>query len=96
VPLSREAGLAGGTITYATVAISPSFAEMVAVFSVRWAKFRTSFQMPAVKTASRAPRGIAEYVALTRKENRSASALEVTPVASDPVSTASTEFDHGG
>jgi GH25 family lysozyme M1 (1,4-beta-N-acetylmuramidase) len=95
VPLSREAGLAGNAITYATVVASPTFTEMIAMFSARWANFRSSFQMPAVKTLLRLPRGIAEYVAWTLKEKPSASAVEAAPAASDPVSTASTEFDRG-
>ncbi|RWL16182.1 MAG: muramidase [Mesorhizobium sp.] len=95
VPLSREAGLAGNAITYATVVAPSTFTEITAMFSARWAKFRSSFQMPAVKTLLRLPRGIAEYVAWTRNEKHSASAVEATPAAGDPVSTASTEFDHG-
>ncbi|RUU31209.1 glycosyl hydrolase 25 family protein [Mesorhizobium sp. M6A.T.Ce.TU.016.01.1.1] len=95
VPLSREAGLAGNAITYATVAAPPTFAEITAAFSARWTKFRSSFQLPFVKAAPRLPRGVAEYVAWTRKEKRSASASEAAPAASDPVSTASTEFDRG-
>lgn len=92
LPLSRAAGLAGNvTLTYATVAPPPSFTEMVAVFSAGWSKFRGSLQMPAVGTALRLPRRIADYLGWLRKEKPSASAVEAAPT--DPVSTASTELD---
>ncbi|TIX43791.1 MAG: muramidase, partial [Mesorhizobium sp.] len=81
VPLSREAGLAGGTITYASVATPPSFEEMVAVFRARLARFSSGLQMPAAKTTPSLPRGIAEYVAWTRNEKRAASVSAIAPTA---------------
>lgn len=93
VPLSREAGLAGGTITYASVTPA-SFEEMVAVFRARLARFSSGFQMPAAKAAPGLPRGIAEYVAWTRNEKRAASVPGFVSTA-DAVSSVSTEFDHG-
>ncbi|TGQ34312.1 glycosyl hydrolase 25 family protein [Mesorhizobium sp. M00.F.Ca.ET.216.01.1.1] len=90
VPVSREAGLAGNvTITYASVATPPTFGEMVAVLSARWARFRDGFRMPVVKTVPR-PRGIVEYVAWKRSEERSTSFPDA---GADPLSTASTELD---
>ncbi|RWK31075.1 GH25 family lysozyme [Mesorhizobium sp.] len=92
LPLSRAAGLAGNvTLTYATVAPPPSVTEMVAMFRAGWAKFRGSLQMPAVGTALRLPRRIADYLGWLPKEKPSASAVEAVPT--DAVSTASTELD---
>ncbi|MER9232272.1 muramidase [Mesorhizobium sp. M0622] len=93
VPLSREAGLAGGAITYASVTPA-SFEEMVAVFRARLARFSSGFQMPAAKAALSLPRGIAEYVAWTRNEERLASVSGIAPTA-DAVSSVSTGFDRG-
>jgi hypothetical protein len=94
VPISREAGLAGNvSITYASVATPPTFDEMVAVFSARWGKFRSGFQMPVVNTVPQ-PRGIADYVASVRTEKRSTSPSDAAPAAAtDPISTASTRMD---
>ncbi len=91
VPVSRAAGLAGNvTITYASVATPPTLDELVAVLSVGWARFRDGFSMAVVKTATRPPRGIAEYVAWVRNNQRSTSTVDA-----DPINTASTAFDRG-
>lgn len=94
VPLSREAGLAGTAMTYATVAAPPSLEQLVAVFRARLASFSSGFQMPAAKTAPSLPRGIAEYVAWMRNEKRAASDPGIVSAAG-AVSTVSTEFYRG-
>jgi GH25 family lysozyme M1 (1,4-beta-N-acetylmuramidase) len=95
VPVSREAGLKGNvTIIYATVATPPTFEEMTALLGARWARFRDGFHMPVIKALQRPQRGIADYVAWLRSEKRPVSLGAVTDSA-DPLSTASTEFDHG-
>jgi hypothetical protein len=64
--------------------------ELVAVLSVGWVRFRDGFSMAVVKTATRPPRGIAEYVAWVRNNQRSTSTVDA-----DPINTASTAFDRG-
>ncbi|WP_246676793.1 glycoside hydrolase family 25 protein [Mesorhizobium sp. B2-4-15] len=97
VPLSREAALAGkATIIYADVATPPTLEEMVAVLGSRWSKFRDGFRMPVVKTVPRRLGfGIVEYVAWKRTGQRSPAQPNAAFAAADPVSTASTELDHG-